>query len=59
VKDSYLKNVGVEPLSFRPDGYGMAVARGSALREAIDTSLLAIQEDRVWQVLMEKYLGAR
>jgi ABC-type amino acid transport substrate-binding protein len=48
VKDSYLKNVGVEPLSFRPDGYGMAVARGSALREAIDTSLLAIQEDRVW-----------
>jgi ABC-type amino acid transport substrate-binding protein len=37
----------------------MAVASGSALREAIDTSLLAIQEDRVWQVLMDKYLGAR
>jgi polar amino acid transport system substrate-binding protein len=59
VKDGYLKNVRVEPLSFRPDGYGIAVASGSALREAIDTSLLAIQEDRVWQVLMEKYLGAR
>jgi polar amino acid transport system substrate-binding protein len=59
VKDGYLKNVRVEPLGFQADGYGLAVASGSALREAIDTSLLAIREDRLWAVLLEKYLGGR
>ena len=59
VKDGYLKDVRVEPLSFLPEGYGLAVASGSPLREPIDTSLLAVQEDGVWAVLMNKYLGAR
>ena len=59
VKDGYLKDVRVEPLSFQPEGYGLAVASGSALREPIDTSLLAVQEDGVWAVLMNKYLGTR
>lgn len=58
VKDGYLKDVRVEPLSFLPEGYGLAVASGSPLREPIDTSLLAVQEDGVWAVLMHKYLGA-
>lgn len=59
VKDGYLKDVRVEPLSFLPEGYGLVVASGSPLREPIDTSLLAIQEDGVWAVLLNKYLGAR
>ncbi|HET7866521.1 MAG TPA: transporter substrate-binding domain-containing protein [Burkholderiaceae bacterium] len=59
VKDGYLKDVRVEPLSFMPEGYGLAVASGSPLREPIDTSLLAVQEDGVWAVLMNKYLGSR
>lgn len=59
VKDGYLKNVRVEPASFQPDGYGFALASGSALRRAIDASLLAVQEDRVWGVLTAKYLGER
>jgi hypothetical protein len=59
IKDRYLKGVRLEPLSFQPDAYGIALPKGSALRDPINSSLLAIKEDRLWQVLLEKYLGKK
>lgn len=58
VRDGYLKNVRVEPITLRPSAYGIAVVIGSPLRKPIDRTLLAIQEDRVWSVLTNKYLGS-
>jgi polar amino acid transport system substrate-binding protein len=59
VKDGYLQTVRIEPLSFRPQGYGFAVPNGSPLREPINLALLAIQEDGVWTAMTDKYLGSR
>lgn len=57
VKDGYLKNVRVEPISLQPSAYGLAVVSGSPLREPMDRALLALQDDRMWAVLTGKYLG--
>lgn len=59
LKDQYLKNVRLEPVSFKPDNYGIAMPAGSPLREAINRSILAIEEDKFWAVLKGKYLGTK
>jgi ABC-type amino acid transport substrate-binding protein len=59
VKDGYLRTVRVEPLSFRPQGYGFALANASPLRKPINRALLAIQEDGVWTVMTDRYATNR
>lgn len=59
VKERVLQEVRVEPVSFNPQAYAFALPPGSGWREAIDTSLLAVQESAGWAVLKAKYLGTR
>jgi polar amino acid transport system substrate-binding protein len=59
VKERVLHEVRVEPLSFNPQAYAFALPPGSALREAIDVSLLAVQESAGWTTLKAKYLGTQ
>jgi ABC-type amino acid transport substrate-binding protein len=59
VNDGYLRNVRIDPLAVRPQPYGLAVPQGSALRSPVNDTLLALQEDALWPLLREKYLGAR
>ena len=43
---------------FRPENYGMALAGGSPLREAINQSLLKLREDGTYDSLLTKWFGA-
>ncbi|CUH51399.1 amino acid ABC transporter substrate-binding protein, PAAT family (TC 3.A.1.3.-) [Shimia marina] len=43
---------------YRPENYGIALPTGSALREAIDQSLLKLREDGTYDTLLEKWFGA-
>jgi polar amino acid transport system substrate-binding protein len=57
LNEHYLKNVQVGPLSFEPAAYGIALPKGSKLREPINLSLLAIRENQVYSALSQKYFG--
>lgn len=42
---------------FQSESYGLAMSKGSNLRQAIDESLLAIRQDGTYDQISEKYFG--
>lgn len=42
---------------FQAESYGMAFAKGSDLRQAVDESLLALRQDGTYERIREKYFG--
>lgn len=57
VKEQVLRNVRVEPLSFKPQSYAFAIRPGSELRKPINLNLLALRDSAAWAALENKYLG--